>query len=112
MTSKDNDFDSFRFIWLEKNANRLKTKFDIHKQFQDRLQTFEDEYQCEDYIQKLPSNNRIVLIINEQFGQKLIPRIHRLQQVSSIYVYSRNKEWTKDYHKVNQTSFICCIDFF
>lgn len=104
MSATGNNFESFSFVWLEKNANRLKTKFDTQNQFQNRLQTFDDENRCEHYIQKLPTNSRIILIVSDQFGNKLIPRVHRLQQISIIYVYGTNddskQEWIKDYNKV------------
>jgi hypothetical protein len=106
MTSKDNNFESFCFVWLDDDTNRLKTKIDTQKQLGNCLKTFEDENKCEHYIQNIPTSNRIVLIVSDHLGQKLIPRIHRLQQVSGISVYGTNnnskEKWTKDYSKVNK----------
>jgi tetratricopeptide (TPR) repeat protein len=103
--SKDNNLESFCFVWLvDDNTDTLKTKADTEKQFGRCLKTFEDENGCEQYIQNTPTNNRIVLIVNDHLGQKIVPHIHRLEQVSAIYVYGTNNDleekWTKKYSKV------------
>jgi hypothetical protein len=51
-------------------------------------------------------DDRIVLIISGRFGEILVPRIHSLRQVSSIYVYckdkKRNEPWANQFKKVNK----------
>jgi hypothetical protein len=116
MTSKDKNFESFCYVWLDDDTNRLKTKIDTQKQLGNCLKIFEDENQCEQYIRNASTSNRIVLIVSDHLGQKIIPHIHRLQQVSSIYVYGTNndstEEWTKDYSKVNKITLAYCFFFF
>ena len=109
MTSKDNSVEKFCFVWLDNDTSRYKTRLETQKQFENRLQTFDDENKCEHYIRNVSTNNFIVLIVCDHLGRKLIPRIHQFQQVSTIYVYGANEdsksEWTKEYSKVNEIYF-------
>ncbi len=109
MTSNDNNFESFCLVWLDDNINKSKTKVNTEEQLGkcvSRLKKFEDENKCEQYIRSMPTNNRIVLIVNDHLGKNIIPRIHQLQQVSSIFIYGTNNDtrekWTKDFGKVKR----------
>lgn len=68
------------------------------------LKTFEDILECEQFIYSIPNNDRIVLIVDDLFGQQIIPRIHDLQQLFAIYVYciesQSNESWFKQFCKV------------
>jgi hypothetical protein len=50
------------------------------------------------------SQDRILLVVSGQLGEQLVPKIHQLRQVSTIYVYCTNKkkneQWTKQFAKV------------
>jgi DNA-binding MurR/RpiR family transcriptional regulator len=78
------------------------------------LKTYVDEKECEKYIRSLSKQHRIILIVGGQSGQLIVPSIHSLVQVSSIFVYcmdKRNQEWTKTYKKVSETSYKHYINF-
>ncbi|CAF1305848.1 unnamed protein product, partial [Adineta steineri] len=69
------------------------------------LQIFKELDQCEQYIQSISSSNQLIFIVSNNFGQELIPQIHQLSQVYSIYIYCHheqefNQHWTEQYNKV------------
>ena len=49
------------------------------------FKSFETADQCEDFIDQ-NKNYRLILIVSGQIGRDLVPRIHTLPQVISIYV--------------------------
>lgn len=68
-----------------------------------------EECQCEKYIERRP-NYRLILITSGCSGCELVPRIHRLIQVASIYVFCRDetshKKWACQFSKVR---YGCCF---
>ncbi|CAF1384465.1 unnamed protein product [Adineta steineri] len=94
----DNHLESFSLIWLNNNEN-----VDIQKELRNiinHIETFHDVEECKDYIEKTSENDRLVLVTNGEFGQQIIPSIHQLRQISSIYINSEDKQWTNDFPKV------------
>ena len=67
------------------------------------LLTFEDDQQCLQYIQSLPKDDRIVLIVSGRLGQIIVPQIVHLRQIISIYVYcmdkKANEQWAQHFLK-------------
>jgi hypothetical protein len=103
---EDKNFETYLLVWLDASINseenlaaQEKLRLSINY-----LQSFDQLCECEIYIQSVPSEDRIVLIVSGDFGQQLIPKIHDLQQVFSIYIYCGNKEfhqqWSEQYDKV------------
>ena len=70
------------------------------------IRTFKNSDDCEQYIQSVPAQDRIIFIVNNQLGQELVPRIHELRQVFAIYIYStdnkRGGQWAKEFKKVKK----------
>ncbi|CAF1283937.1 unnamed protein product, partial [Didymodactylos carnosus] len=69
------------------------------------LITFSDCEQCEQWISKEESNvEKIIFIVSGTFGQKILPKIHGLQQLIAVYVYcanvKRHEGWASNYTKV------------
>ncbi|CAF5145692.1 unnamed protein product, partial [Rotaria magnacalcarata] len=64
---------------------------------------FQDVKQCQKYIEERSKNDRLVMIVRGPFGQEIVPSIHKLRQVISIYVYCfdkvRNKQWSDKFTK-------------
>ncbi|CAF4287003.1 unnamed protein product, partial [Adineta steineri] len=65
---------------------------------------FQDVKQCQQYIEQRSENDRLVIIVSGQLGQEIIPYIHQLRQVISIYVYCMDKksyeQWALKFSKV------------
>jgi hypothetical protein len=106
--SIDNNLETYSLIWLDARVN--KTQENIKSQEKLRtlinyLKTFDDARICEGHIRSLSENDRIVFIVSGRLGQELVPRIHQLRQIFSIYVYCYKKQdheqWANQFIKVN-----------
>lgn len=107
IAQENNDFNICPLVWLDRMVNTFQPYLEYQKQVRssiDHLKTFESVTKCMDYIQSVPSDERIVLIVCDELARQIIPRIHHLREVSSIYIYcldkSVNDQWIKTYKKV------------
>lgn len=103
-----NNFEPFFLLWLDASANKTAENVDAQQQLRTSinfLRTFEDDDRCEEYIRSISPYDRITFIVSGRLGQKIVPRIHALRQVSSIYVYCQDKKlneaWAKPFKKVS-----------
>jgi hypothetical protein len=109
-TLNHSNLETFSLVWVDSSINNSQENLDTQKQLRtiiNHLRTFEDSTSCEKYIQSVSIHDRIIIIVSGLSGQQLVPRIHRLPQVCSIYVYCMNRkineQWTKKFAKVNNT---------
>ncbi len=104
--SRDNvrDLELFRLIWLDNNSEGNRSAEEKMRNIVTDFVKFEDVTLCQQYIQQIPADNRLVLMVSSRLGKKLIPFIHKLQQVSLICVYyvnnKTNDQWIGQYGKV------------
>lgn len=102
----DQHLEIFSLIWLDKNVNLQDTRNTEQKlrTIINSIKNFEDVKQCQQYIEQRSQTDRLVLIVSGQMGRIILPFIHHLRQVVSIYVYcidkKKNEEWTCQYAKV------------
>ncbi|CAF1567601.1 unnamed protein product [Rotaria magnacalcarata] len=103
---EDMRLEIFYLIWLDANANGKETR-DTEQKLRsiiNNLKKFQDVKQCQKYIEERSKNDRLVMIVSGQFGREIVPSIHKLRQVISIYVYCfdkvRNKQWADKFAKV------------
>ncbi|CAF3763744.1 unnamed protein product [Rotaria sp. Silwood1] len=98
--------EMFHLVWLDAGSSSPDGR---HTEQQLRsiinhLVKFQDVHECEEYIKAQSSNERIVMVVSGQLGRKIVPNIHLLRQVISIYVYCMDvvahKIWTQNYRKV------------
>ncbi len=104
-----NNLETYSILWLDPLVNDAKEYLDAQQRLRSSInyiRTFKTTDGCIKYIQSIPKKDRIIFIVNNQFGQELIPRIHEFQQIFSIYIYTtdskRSGQWTKEYKKVNE----------
>lgn len=104
------DVETSIVVWVGGEINKKVESQKVQQRIQkivSNFKVFEGENECEKYIRSISSKKRILLIINDQQGQKLIPNIHVLQQVTTIYVYCQtkqgNEQWTNQFSKVKST---------
>jgi hypothetical protein len=102
----DKHLEIFSLIWLDMNAKVKETR-DTEQKLRfiiNHLKKFQDIEQCQQYIEERSQKDRLVLIVNSQSGRQVVPSIHKLRQVISIYIYcmekETNKEWTSKFAKV------------
>jgi hypothetical protein len=101
------NLETYFLIWLDAAVNSSEENVEAQQQLRtsiNHLTTFDDDNECEEYIRSVSKHDRIILIVSGQLGQKLIPRIHQLQQIFAIYVYCMNKmpneHWAQEFSKV------------
>ncbi|CAF1424083.1 unnamed protein product [Rotaria sordida] len=106
MNTDDKNLEIFSLIWLDKNAN-IKDTRDTEQKLRsiiNHLKKFEDVKQCQQFIEQRSKKDRLMLIVNGQLGQEIVPLIHNLRQVMSIYVYcmdkKSNEQWAYKFAKV------------
>ncbi len=102
------NLETFSLVWLDNTINNSQANLNTLKRLRtiiNHLLTFEDSSPCEEYIRSVSNHDRIVIIVSGISGRQLVPRIHQLGQVCSIYVYcmdrKTNEQWTKNFDKVN-----------
>ena len=106
-TSHEHDLETVWQIWLSNSISNLRNTGDALESARsliNHLKTFENIIECEQFIRSVSDNDRIVFIVDDLLGQQIIPRIHQLQQVFAIYVYSTERQpnelWFKQFSKV------------
>jgi tetratricopeptide (TPR) repeat protein len=70
----------------------------------DSIQSFIDPDECIDFLTDM-SNEQVFLIISPSFVQHIVPLIHEMPQLYTIYVFPdeskvSNEAWIKDYSKI------------
>ncbi|CAF3587027.1 unnamed protein product [Rotaria socialis] len=101
------ELEAFTLIWLDAEIYGSENKIvqnDL-RQLSDDFRTFHNDHDCESFIESLSIDQRVVLITSGRFGREVIPRIHAIEQIYSIYIYCFDKEtyekWAKSYSKIN-----------
>ena len=102
----DNHLETFSLIWLDTNVD-VQTNDATEEKLRaiiNYVKKFYDVEECENYIKKTSKHDRLVLIVNGQWGRQVLHSIHQLRQVSAIYIYSKDKEsdekWACKFTKV------------
>jgi hypothetical protein len=102
----DQEFEIFCILWLDANTHASDNRHTQQhlRSIVNRLKRFTVVEECEKYINERSSEDRVILIVSGQLGRRIVPRIHTIRQVISIYVYcmdeAGNKEWSRIYRKV------------
>jgi hypothetical protein len=94
MKIDDTNLEIFSLIWLDQNVNIIDNK-DTEQKFRsiiNHLKKFQDVKQCQQFIEQRSKKDRLILIINDELGREIVPLIHNLRQVMSIYIYNINQK--------------------
>jgi hypothetical protein len=104
----NNNLETFALLWLDAAVNTSEENREAQQDLRssiNHITTFEDANQCQQYIQSVYIHDRLVLIVSGRLGQDVVPRVHQLRQLLSIYVYcmdkERNEKWAKNFTKVS-----------
>ena len=87
--SADN-LETFSIFWLDEQVNTSEENRNtqlILREIINHLKTFDDQDECHQRILSLPTQDRLILIVSGRCSRQLVPQIHHLRQVSSIYLY-------------------------
>lgn len=92
-TQTNANLETFRIYWLDQEVHNDENKASqqILRTIINHLKVFDDENECEQVIKSVPQYDRIVLIVSGRLGARIIPKIHNLEQLSSIYIYCFEK---------------------
>lgn len=92
--------EMFSVVCLENISNDIlqQLRMIIHS-----IQSFDQIDSCEEYLRTSSKNERIILLVNEQFAQDILSRIHDLRQLIAVYIHVddlQDPSWKNDYKKV------------
>ena len=103
----DHNLETFSIFWLDAKVNTTEDNRNTQLKLREiinHLKTFDDQDECYQRILSLSTQDRLILIVSGRCGRQLVPQIHHLRQVSSIYVYCMDKKanelWAKDFIKI------------
>ncbi|CAF0758010.1 unnamed protein product [Adineta steineri] len=98
--------ETFCLLWLDASSSTKEGR-DTEPKLRsiiNHLKKFQDPVQCQKYIQERSIKERVVMIVSGRLGREIVPSIHHLRQVISIYVYCMDKEgnekWARNYKKI------------
>ncbi|CAF1135897.1 unnamed protein product [Adineta steineri] len=85
-------------IWLDNNiddnnADRSNTIKQL-KRVVNNINTFTNGKQCVEFIQTI-TNNKICMIVSGSLGKHIMPRVHDMSQVDTIFIFCSNRIWHK-----------------
>jgi tetratricopeptide (TPR) repeat protein len=94
-------------IWLDssidKNNNRCQNTITQLRRVVDDVKTFTDGDHCIQFIHTI-TNNKACMIISGALAQHIVPHVHNMSQVDSIFIFCGNKkrheEWVKEWSKI------------
>ena len=96
-----------RLVWLDNNIDEKKedcrhTVAQLRR-FVNDANTFTDTEECIQFIDDI-NDNKVCMIISESLGQHIVPRVHSMSQVDSIFIFCGNRkydeQWTKEWSKI------------
>src|ERR1700722_4121970 len=98
---------NFTLIWLDSSINESDIDFKYSltqlRQIVNTIDTFTDADECVDFLTELKDEKGFMLV-SGTLGQSIVPLIHDVPQLYSIYVFCGNKsqheQWAKEWTKV------------
>ncbi|UJR19425.1 hypothetical protein I4U23_022555 [Adineta vaga] len=103
----NDNLQTLTLIWLDDKTSNNGEDENVIKKLRsiiNHLITFRNEETCQEYIEKQPEEDRIILIVTDSFCYTLVPRIHQLRQVYAIYITCKNtsidEEWIAKFTKI------------
>jgi len=113
----DKNLETFSLIWLDAEVNiktyNIKAQEELRESM-NQLKTYEYAEPCQNDIKSLSDKDRIIFLCSGSLGEKVVPNIHHLRQVYSIYIFclndERHRQWSREYIKV--TGAILCFKNF
>ncbi|CAF1021309.1 unnamed protein product [Adineta steineri] len=94
-------------IWLDNNIKDNNADYSNTikhlKRIINNVNTFTNGRQCVEFIQTI-TNTNVCMIISGSFEKYIVPYVHVMSQVDTIFIFCDNQEWhrqsTKDWPKV------------
>jgi tetratricopeptide (TPR) repeat protein len=102
--SPNTPVDPYIYIWLDDTIETSKynrdTKTLIGQMTKGRLLTFADPDQCVDHILTEITTQKLFFIVSNKLGQNVVPLIHEIPQIQTIYVYCGSQQTAESWSKL------------
>ncbi|UJR07965.1 hypothetical protein I4U23_012244 [Adineta vaga] len=105
--NNNDNLETFGLLWLDAAVHTNPKNREAQKQLRETINhvmTFEDPDHFQRYIMSTSVQDRLILIVSGRLGREVVPRIHQIRQLSSIYVYCMdkegNKKWANSFPKI------------
>ncbi|CAF1095738.1 unnamed protein product [Adineta steineri] len=89
-------------IWLDGNINEnnadCSNTIKQLKRVVSNINTFTDGEECVEFIQTI-TNNKVCMIVSGSLGKHIVPHVHDMSQVDTIFIFCNNQEWHKQWAK-------------
>ncbi|CAF1496523.1 unnamed protein product [Adineta steineri] len=89
-------------VWLDTNINENNADCsDTIKQLKrvvNNVNTFTDREECFEFILTI-NNNKVCMIVSGSLGQFIVPHVHDISRVDTIFIFCKNPEWHKQWAK-------------
>ncbi|CAF1213642.1 unnamed protein product [Rotaria sp. Silwood1] len=106
-TTKTTHFETFILVWLDPNVDSNNENLQTQERLREILTcliTFDTVETCEHWLKKCSSDEKIILIVSGTYGREIVPKIHHLQAIITIYIYcldvEHNKVWSQNFAKI------------
>ncbi|CAF1166187.1 unnamed protein product [Adineta steineri] len=90
-------------IWLDNNINEnnadCNNTIKQLKRVVNNVNTFTNSEECVEFIQTINNNNKVCMIVSGSLGKHILPHMHDMSQVDTIFVFCNNQEWHKQWVK-------------
>lgn len=103
----------FHILWLDAQVNNSEhnqlAQQDLRK-MDKNLRTFSNQEECYKCILSTLSDDQIMLIVSGQLGKEIVPRVHQLPQIKSIFIFCWNpalyEQWATSFDKVKEIVYV------
>ena len=96
-------------LWLGSSTADAHGKLDMQQQLREitsRVKLLTDLEEGEQSVRSLSNEERVTLLADETLALELLPRVHDLEQMTSIYIHSLEnstaEQWRDQYPKVSE----------
>ncbi|CAF1230903.1 unnamed protein product [Rotaria magnacalcarata] len=99
---------NFILVWLHSDAdevhkNEFRKSITELRTVVNDINTFTDVDQCIEFVIDI-KDEKVLMIISDELSQHIVPFVHDIIHINSIYIYSKNqsqqKEWIQKWPKV------------
>jgi hypothetical protein len=86
---------NFILVWVDlridkANDNDFSSSITELRRIVNTINTFTDADQCIDFVTNI-KDEKILMIISDEFVENVVPLVHDITQINSIYIFCKNK---------------------
>ncbi|CAF0841486.1 unnamed protein product [Adineta steineri] len=110
VTSNRRIVQNFLLVWLDSDIDEIKEDYRdaiTHlRRIVNAINLFTDIHQCINFLNEI-KNEKVFLIVSDTLGKTIVPSIHEISQLDSIYIFCKTQtnhdQWTKQWSKIKRT---------